>query len=129
MKAQDLVIIGLDATSNQDRIFSAYNDSQGVTEAFYRNGLDHANTILGYEAFRQDKWAVKGEYVKQANKHQASYVALEDVTIENTKIKKGEELPFEHAHKFVDAESDRLWHNAGLVSKAVYSDATGNHRM
>ncbi|KAK5955661.1 hypothetical protein OHC33_003302 [Knufia fluminis] len=129
LSAQDLVIIGLDATSDQERIFSAYNDSKGVTESFYRNGLDHANAIIGHEAFKQGEWAVKGEYVKEANKHQASYVALKDVTIENVNIKKGEALPFEHAHKFVDEESDHLWHEAGLVSKAVYLDSTGNHRL
>lgn len=127
LSAQDIIIVGLDATSDQERIFLAYNDPKGVTESFYRNGLDHANAIIGHAAFNQDEWAVKCEYVKQTNKHQASYVALKNVTIDGVEIKEGEMLPFEHSYKFVEDESDRLWHEAGLVSKAVYSDSTGNH--
>lgn len=124
----DLFIIGIDATTDGDRVFKAYNDSKGVTEKFYRNGLDNANELLGYEAFKQDEWGVKGEYVEEAHQHKAAYVALVDVSIEDVDIKKGEELPFEHSDKYTEEEADTVWYAAGLIPKAVYADSTGDHR-
>lgn len=128
LEPSDLVIIGLDATSDRDRIFLAYNDTKGVTEKFYRNGLDHANALFGYPAFKQEEWAVLGEYIEDENKHQASYVALENLNIDGIAIQKDEKLTFEHAIKFVEAQSDLLWHEAGLVSKGLFTDSTGKHR-
>lgn len=127
LEPTDRVIIGLDATTDAQKIFAAYNDREGITEKFYRNGLDHANSILGYEAFKQTEWEVLGEFVKVENKHMASYVALADVEIEGISIKKGEKMPFEHAHKFAGQLSDSLWHDAALIPAAVYTDASGNH--
>lgn len=127
LRPADLVIIGLDGTTDKDRIFPAYNDSQGVTEQFYRNGLDHANGVLGYKAFNQSDWAVLGEYVEAENKHLASYVALKDVEIDSVLIKEGEKIPFEHAHKYTVEQSDSLWHDSALIPKAIYKDSTGNH--
>ena len=129
LSSEDVVIIGLDATTDGDRVFKAYNDSKGVTEQFYRNGLAHANSIIGYEAFKGDEWDVEGEYVKADNKHQASYVALKDVEIDGISIKKGERLPFEQANKYRADQSHELWQKAGLVPKATYSDSIGKHRM
>lgn len=127
LEPTDRVIIGLDATTDPDRIYHAYNDRDGITEKFYRNGLDHANSILGYEAFKQDEWQVHGEYVEADNKHMASYISLADVEIAGINIKKGERMPFEHAYKFAGEHSDRLWHDAALIPTAVYTDSTGNH--
>lgn len=124
----DLFMIGIDGTTDGDRVFKAYNDSKGVTEQFYRNGLDHANELLGYEAFKQNEWAIEGEYVEESHQHKASYIALTDISVEGIKIKKGEKVPFEHSDKYTEEEADALWYGAGLVPKAVYSDSTGDHR-
>lgn len=127
LRPADLVIIGIDGTIDKDRIFHAYNDSKGVTEQFYRNGLEHANNVLGYKAFKQEEWSVIGEVIEADNKHQASYVALKDVEVDSVLIKKGERLPFEHAYKYTEEHSDALWHDSALISKAVYKDTSGNH--
>lgn len=129
LRPADLVIIGLDGTTEKNRIFAAYNDSQGVTEQFYRNGLEHANGVLGYKAFKQDEWEVLGEVVEEENKHLASYVALKDVEIDSVVIKQGERLPFEHAYKYTVEQSDALWHDSALIPKAVYHDDSGHHSM
>ena len=126
LKPCDIFLIGIDATSDGERIYKAYNDSYGVTEKFDRNGLVHANSLLGYEAFKQDEWTIKGEYIEAENKHRASYVALKDVKIDHIKIRAGEVLQFEQSVKFIEAACDELWHDAGLVEKAVFSDKTGN---
>lgn len=127
LEPTDRVIIGLDATTDAKRIYAAYNDREGITEKFYRNGLDHANSILGYEAFKQDEWEVLGEFIEADNKHMASYISLADVEILGFKIKKGERMPFEHAYKFAGQQGDQLWHDAALIPTALYTDSTGNH--
>lgn len=128
LRAGDLVIVGVDGASNTDRIFRAYNDSKGVTERFYRNGLEHANAILGYEAFKQNEWAVRGKYDKDEHKHEALYVALTDVKTQDFSVKKDTELSFEHAYKYTQEQSDQLWHDAGLIPQACYSDSTNEYR-
>lgn len=35
----DLMIIGLDACTDPDKVYRAYNDSKGITQRFYENGL------------------------------------------------------------------------------------------
>ncbi|KAK5103632.1 hypothetical protein LTS08_003050 [Lithohypha guttulata] len=125
----DLILVGLDATDDEDRIFRAYNDNRGVTERFYRNGLVHANKLFGYEAFKQDEWIVLGEYLKDENQHRASYVATKDILVDGIEIKKGEKLQFELANKFRDDQSDEIWREAALIPTAVYTDSVGKHQL
>ncbi|KIX08574.1 uncharacterized protein Z518_03230 [Rhinocladiella mackenziei CBS 650.93] len=123
----DLVLVGLDSCQQPDRIYRAYNDPQRVTERFYRNGLAHANNILGYEAFKQDEWEVEGLYDEKSNKHQASYVALKAVHTKDFSFEKGEKIPLEDAFKYSDAQSDQLWHSAGLVPQMSYGNKTNDY--
>lgn len=127
LKPADVVIVGVDGTSSKDRIFQAYNDSKGITEQFYRNGLEHANSVLGYDAFKQHEWAIEGRYVDDQHKHEAFYVALADIHTKDFTVAKGSKLSFEHAYKYNEEESDQLWHAAGLVSRAIYTDKTGEY--
>lgn len=116
----DSVIVGLDACQESDKVYKAYNDSKGVTEWFYRNALDHANILLGYQAFKQDEWAVEGRYDSRENKHEAHFVALKDVRVDHVFIAKGEKLKLEESYKYSEAKSRQLWRNAGLVPEASY---------
>ena len=106
-------------------MFRAYNDSHNVTEKFYRNGLDHANKLLGYTAFEQDDWAVEGRYDQP--RHHAAYVALKDIHNKVLSVREGERLPFEHSYKYSRAESDKLWREAGLIQKMAYSNSKGDY--
>ena len=128
LTASDLVLVGLDACQKPDRVFHAYHDSQDVTKRFYQNGLAHANDILGYEAFKPDEWEVEGLYDEKANKHQASYVAVKAVNGKDFTFGKGEKIHLEDAFKYSEAESDALWHSAGLLPQMTYSNKTGDYR-
>ncbi|KAL2429682.1 Ergothioneine biosynthesis protein 1 [Exophiala dermatitidis] len=123
----DFLLVGLDACQDPDRIFRAYNDSAKVTENFYRNGLNHANKVLGYEAFKQEQWQIATEYDAKLNKHQAFYVPLEDIETPDFSFSKGEKIHVEDAHKFSEAESDRLWHKAGLIPQVAYSNKRNDY--
>lgn len=120
LRPTDSVIIGLDSCQNSNKVYRAYNDSKGVTEWFYRNGLDHANILLGHQTFKQDEWAIEGRYDSLEHRHEAYYVALKDVQIGHILIRKGEKLKLEESHKYSELESYQLWRAAGLVPESSY---------
>jgi EasF-like predicted methyltransferase len=128
LAASDFMLVGLDACQQPERVFRAYHDSQHVTEQFYRNGLVHANKILGYEAFKPDEWEIEGFYDEESNKHQASYVALKTIHVKDFHFEKGEKIHFEDAFKYSEVESDALWHAAGFILQMSYGNASNDYR-
>lgn len=124
----DLMIIGLDACKNPEKVYRAYNDDKGVTRQFYENGLAHANTILGYEAFNPSEWAIVTQFDEKGGRHQAFFSPNVDVTVGSTLIRQGEKVIFEEAIKYGPEERDLLWRRAGLISAAQFSNATDEYR-
>jgi EasF-like predicted methyltransferase len=124
----DFLLIGLDACKNQEKVFRAYNDSEGVTRQFYENGLLHANRVLGFEAFKADEWEILTGYDNHEGRHQASYAPKVDVTINGITIPKGEKLVFEEAWKYGRDERDELWRNADLISQIEFENSTDDYR-
>ena len=125
----DHLLVGLDACQDPDRIYRAYNDSKHVTHEFYRNGLDHANRLLGHEAFKQSEWAIVGQYDKVSGRHEAFYQALKKAVIAKMVFRKGDLLKLEDAFKYSTGQSDQLWHDAGLINQIAYSNARGDYNL
>jgi len=123
----DLMLVGLDACQDPTRVFRAYNDKETVTEQFYRNGLEHANRLLGQQVFKQEEWEIEGYYDDKQNKHQASYVAVADIDNGGFSFRQGEKIHLEDAFKYSEAECDQLWHTAGLIPQMVYSNHKGDY--
>lgn len=123
LQPQDLVIVGLDACHDKDRVFSAYNDRQGVTERFYRNGLDHANKLLGYTLFKQSDWAIEGVYDGEHQKHIASYVCLADVRTDEFHFRAGSKIFLEQAYKYSEEQAEKLWRGAGLTCRSSFANS------
>jgi L-histidine Nalpha-methyltransferase / hercynylcysteine S-oxide synthase len=124
---QDLLLVGLDSCEDAARIFQAYNDSKGVTEAFYRNGLTHANRLLGYEGFKQDEWEIVGKYNKSLHRHEAHYAALSDIGINGMKIAKGTKVHLETAYKYTVNQMANLWQASGLIHQAAFGNDKGDY--
>jgi uncharacterized SAM-dependent methyltransferase len=124
----DMMIIGLDACEDPVKVYNAYNDSAGITQKFYENGLVNANKILGDDAFRSGEWEVVTEYDEESGCHQAFYVPRKDVTINGVRINKGERFIFEEAFKYSPAKREKLWHDAGLIEGAEFSSSSGDYR-
>ena len=124
----DFLLIGLDACKNQEKVFRAYNDTEGITRQFYENGLLHANAVLGFEAFKADEWEILTEYDNREGRHQACYAPKFDVVINGTKIPKGDKLLFEEAWKYDRDERDELWRNADLISQVEFGNSTDDYR-
>lgn len=125
--SEDYMMIAVDACQDVDRVHAAYNDKKGVTERFYRNGLTHTNSLLGYEAFKQEDWEVVGSYNASENHHQARFVARNDVQIGQISIPRGTNVELERAFKYNNREKAMLWHEAGLIHQRAYTNRKGDY--
>lgn len=124
----DSMLIGVDACQEKDKVFHAYNDKEGKTHDFVRNGLTHANAILGKEAFKQQDWEVIGEYDEATGRHQAFYSAARDMDIEGVHFQAGERVRVEESNKYSAAQSSQLWQDAGLAPRALFGNGAGDYR-
>jgi L-histidine Nalpha-methyltransferase / hercynylcysteine S-oxide synthase len=124
----DSMLIGLDGCKDKDKISKAYNDSMGVTIRFYLNGLSHANTVLGYDAFKAGEWEVITTYNGALGCHQSFYAPTKDITIDGIGLYKGERILFEEAFKYDSGEREQLWRNAGLTSVLTCGNHTDDYR-
>lgn len=109
-----LIIIGLDACKSGERIHRAYNDPYGLNAQFMLNALDHANSILGYEAFQSEDWTVRGEWSEPDGCHDQYLVPLKDVEFEGVSLQAGEMVHVVHSYKYDVVQKAQLWKKAGL---------------
>ncbi|TQB70368.1 hypothetical protein MPDQ_000634 [Monascus purpureus] len=125
----DVIVIGLDACKDPEKVFKAYNDANGVTRKFYENGLRNANFVLGFEAFKPAEWDIVTRYDAKEGCHVAFYSPRKDVNINGIIISEGEEVIFEEAFKYDARERERLWRNAGLISQVELANRSGNYHV
>lgn len=129
LASDDTLLIGVDACTDPDKVFHAYNDREGLTHEFILNGLDHANRLLGQEAFRRQDWKVIGKYNKEFDRHEAFVTPTQDVEIEGVVIRAGEEVRIEESWKYNWDQSDRLWADAHVCEGARWVNEEGNYGM
>lgn len=127
LKPGDFFLIGLDGCKDPERVFKAYNDSEGVTRQFYENGLVHANRILGFEAFKSDEWDILTGYDIEEGRHQACYAPKIDVTINDITIPKGQKLVFEESYKYAREERNALCRGAGLIPMVDFENSSNDY--
>lgn len=124
----DVMLIGLDACQNKERVYHGYNDSEGKTREFYLNGLTQANKLIGHEEFKEGLWNAVGEYDEIAGRHQAFYVPAKDVVIDGVQIRAGEKIRFEESYKYSKSQSAKLWHASGLAAQTVFQNSRDDYR-
>ncbi|KAJ5893715.1 hypothetical protein N7495_005406 [Penicillium taxi] len=125
----DYLLVGLDACKDPEKVHKAYNDSQHVTRRFYENGLQHANAVLGFEAFKSDEWDIVTGYNIQDGLHQAAYSPKVDVKINDIIIPRGEKLVFEGAVKYGREDRDELFRNAELILQVEFGNSDDNYHI
>lgn len=128
LKPTDVMLIGVDGCQDPKRVYHAYNDREGKTHEFVRNGLTHANELLGKEAFSQADWEVIGEYDVAAGRHQAFYVPLKDLGLDGISFVAGEKVRIEESYKYSEIQTEQLWEAAGLAAQSLFGDHTGQYR-
>lgn len=127
LKPTDLFLLAVDACQDSDRVYHAYNDREGVTEKFYRNGLSHANKILGQETFHQSDWDVIGQHNSALGRHEAFVSPRRDFDSNGFSFIRGERIRFENAHKYSISQLQQLFEDVGFSLKCSYTDTTGQY--
>ncbi|KAJ0413755.1 histidine-specific methyltransferase [Aspergillus carlsbadensis] len=108
------VLLGLDGCKDEERVLKAYNDPDGINHRFVRNGLRHANRILGHEAFDLNRWRVAGDWDAENGVHNQSYLPRVDVSLEGVRIPAGRKLLAVRSHKYDAEDREVLCRRAGL---------------
>ncbi|KAI5239406.1 hypothetical protein E4T43_06782 [Aureobasidium subglaciale] len=125
----DTLLLGVDACTDADKVYHAYNDREGLTHEFILCGLKQANRLLGYDAFDTKMWEVIGRYNKKTDRHEAFVSPKEDVTIEGALIRAGEQVRIEESYKYNPVQSERLWSDAGLTEGAKWTNTDGDYAL
>lgn len=121
------MLIGLDGCTVGEKVYSAYNDTQGLNRRFILNALDHANAVLGYKAFDPRGWAVRGEWDATTGSHDQYLVPLQDVKFEGKCLKAGQRILIVNSFKYDIKQQARLWKAANLTEKARWKNSDGSY--
>lgn len=129
LSPSDTFLLGLDACTDPEKVYHAYNDREGLTHEFVLNGLKHANELLGYQAFKELEWKVIGKYNREHDRHEAFVTPSKDTEVEGVLIRAGEEVRIEESWKYNWAQSERLWSDARLSEGARFTNDEGTYGM
>ena len=82
-----------------------------VTHNFTMNGLQHANKLLGYDAFNLDDWEAVGEYKfdLDGSRHRAHVRPTRDVIVDGVHIREGERVRIEESYKYAKFDAENLF--------------------
>ncbi|KAF3906342.1 hypothetical protein ABW20_dc0103915 [Dactylellina cionopaga] len=129
----DRMLIAFDSCDDAEKVYWAYNDRQLVTERFILNGLVNANTILARDVFNVSDWEYFGEFDVVNGRHQASYLAKKDVTVELAEgpvvVKKGEKVRVERSYKFSALQTTAMFEGAGLSVGTSWGQPGGEYTL
>jgi EasF-like predicted methyltransferase len=127
----DTLLIGIDACTNPEKVYHAYNDVAGITHEFILNGLEHANRLLATEnctdIFDISQWKVIGEYDDVQDRHVAYVSPKQDLTVYGVVIKKDERIQIEESNKYSSDETNQLFRGAGLVQGPRWTNHQGDY--
>jgi L-histidine N-alpha-methyltransferase len=127
MNPGDRFLLGLDMLKDRATLEAAYNDSEGVTEAFNKNILHVLNRELqaDFEPDHFDHVARFNEVQEQVEMYlQASRdveVRLSDLDL-TVEMEKGEKIRTEICRKFSRKSAEEMFDEAGLSSEQWFTD-------
>ncbi|HEY0106642.1 MAG TPA: L-histidine N(alpha)-methyltransferase [Rhizomicrobium sp.] len=120
------LLIGVDLVKDPAILHAAYNDAQGVTEAFNKNLLARANREAGAD-FDLDAFAHHACYNPLAQRIEMYLVSRKDQRVriggEVARFAQGEAVHTEDSHKYTLAGFRALAAEAGYVQRHVWTDA------
>ena len=114
----DSIIIGVDLIKPEREMISAYDDSLGVTAAFNKNALLHANALLGTD-FEVGNWSHKAIYNSSKSRIEMHLVAKSTHSVNSPFGKRifaeGESIHTENSHKYSPESFKNLLLGSGYV--------------
>ena len=121
------LLVGLDACTDEQRVFRAYNASEGLNATFILNALDGANAVLGYDAFDKSMWTVSGEWNKVKGGYDQYLVPQEDVIFEGAIFKAKRRIPVASSLKYDSGQQIQLWERARCREFQRWSNQDGSY--
>lgn len=121
------MLVGVDASMLPEKVLLAYNDPAGLNANFILNVLEHANTMLGYEAFSPADWTVKGDWDTTSGAHYQYLVPLRDIEFESKLFKAGQKIFVVQSLKYDAKQKAQLWQNAGLGEAEHWLNTDGSY--
>jgi L-histidine Nalpha-methyltransferase len=134
LRPGDGFLLGVDLVKDPARIEGAYNDSQGVTERFVRNGLTVVNRTLrgSFEQSRftfEARWDADREWMDIGFRSlDAQTVRLHELEVELA-FAADERLRFEVSTKFRRDGIEAELAAAGLTPRAWWTDEAGDFAL
>jgi EasF-like predicted methyltransferase len=120
-------LLGLDGCKDESKVLQAYNDIHGINHRFIKNGLAHANTMLGNDMFDLETWDVAGRWDAKKGAHYQYYYPRADVSLDGIHIPAGRRLLAVRSHKYDADDREELYQKAGLSLVNSWSAAVSGY--
>lgn len=126
MDRDDLLLVGFDLQKDEEILFRAYNDENGITARFNRNVLARINRELGGE-FDLASFDHRAYYDGQRNRIEMHLVSNkeQDVRVRHAgrfHFRKGESIHTESSYKYTCEQIEDLANAAGLTVRRHFTD-------
>lgn len=133
MNKNDLLFMGFDQKKDPEKILNAYNDPNGITEAFNKNLLLRMNTELqaNFDLSKFKHWET---YNPETGTAQSFLVSLVPQKIEikklnlHVELKQWESIHTEISQKYDDEVVEWLASEANLHIEHIFTDAEKNYK-
>lgn len=125
MQKDGYLLIGVDLVKPREKLLAAYNDREGITEAFNKNLLHRINRELGGD-FQVDAFEHEAIFNEQMSRIEMHLISKKDqvVTIAGREfsIAAGETLHTENSYKYTLESFTELAAKSGLISERTWTD-------
>lgn len=127
MRAQDLMLIGIDCSKDLDAVWASYHDSDRLFDTFIRNGFRYSNVVVGGQWYRDEDWEVRGVLKQRPVQHKFVFRAVRDVDHPSLglRFKIGTEIECYEGIKQTSELMARQFSSAGFHQLAMWTDPTG----
>lgn len=119
------LLIGFDLVKDESTLRAAYNDSQGITEAFNLNLLDRMNRELEAN-FDRSKFEHDAPWVEEKRRIEMHLVSRADQTVrvegQEFRFADGERMHTESSHKFTPSSFDEAAKEVGFELVEQWTD-------
>ncbi len=130
MNDDDLFLIGLDLVKSKDILYSAYDDSQGITSQFNLNILSRINSELGGN-FDKRKFTHHVVYDESKQKIEMYLRSLIKQTVEIPnadlilEIDENELIHTENSYKYTIQQIEQMFTTSGFLIRDIWYDENG----
>ncbi len=130
MKKGDVLLLGMDLVKPEALLHAAYNDAQGITDAFNKNILNTVNTLI-HADFQTEHFDHLAFFNQEKSRMEMHLVANRDLSVhspffnEDLHLKEGEAIHTENSHKYNARHIQEIAEATGLKLNHTHTDEKG----